>query len=677
MKRSAKFVERVAIALAFLGALVMVALLQFFPWTSGLERVSYDYFLRIRGRQIPHADVVIVSMDESSQKELGLLPWDRRVHAELLKKLKEGGARMAVFDVLFDSEKPEADPAFAAAIKDFGQVVLGQDLNQTSDPRFAMVQTVEPVPIFFEAGATAGFVSTPMDEDKVRRANWLVRGERTLATEALFRLTGQEISFRDDVAYLGDQKVPALGPPEQPSFLINYVGPSRTIPTQSYYQVLDGTIPPGFLKDKIVFIGADLVAENKTGGPGVDRFSTPVDKIDPNPVLMPGVEIHANALQTILARSFIREASPATLWLLVLSLGVITAVYATKLKPLPAGTATLATLVVTGIIFYWVFVRYRAWVSPIQGIFMIALTYTGITVVRFRLAYKERAQIQKAFKHYVSVEVLGELMKNPDSLGLGGTEVDASVLFCDIAGFSKMSERISPTELVQMLNVYFETLGSLIMREKGMVNKFIGDAVMAIWGAPLENPRHAIQACQASLDMQRAMIVMDPVKCRVGLNSGKMIAGNMGSSERFEYTVIGDTVNLSSRLEGVNKSYGTDILISEMTEERVRGHFLVREVDSIRVVGKQKPVRIYQLLDSSANSETPEHQRWIEMIASFQPAHEAYRARTWQEAVALFVQHLVLFPEDSVGKVYLGRCQYFCEHPPAEDWDGVYQMETK
>jgi adenylate cyclase len=268
-------------------------------------------------------------------------------------------------------------------------------------------------------------------------------------------------------------------------------------------------------------------------------------------------------------------------------------------------------------------------------------------------------------------------MKNPDNLGLGGREVEATVLFTDIAGFSKLSEKITPQELTQMLNQYFELLAGVIMKEGGMVNKFIGDAVMAIWGAPLDNPDHAVQACRASLQMHRAMLVMDPIRCRIGINTGRMIAGNMGSKQRFEYTVIGDAVNLASRLEGVNKPYHTDIMISEMTEEKIRGHFLHREVDSIRVVGKLEPVRIYQLLDEMTNKGAPEFDRWQEMIASYMPALETYRMRKWEEALPMFQHHVVLFPEDPVGAIYVDRCRTFCSAPPPDDWDGVYQMETK
>jgi len=682
-KSRKKWVRHLSMLIIFFGSLFFAALMELLPVFSTLERAAEDYAFSIRGTRSPAPEIVVVSIDESSQKEIGAYPWPRWVYGVLLNKLKEGGAKVAVFDVLFDQAKGidpqtglDSDQKFAEGIKDFGKVVLGRDVSTTSDQQFVLQLILEPLPLFVEAGAIPAFVTTPTDPDtRVRRSGWMVKGESTLATEALYQYTGQRVRLEGDAFFIGDYKVPANVSPLDPmTFTISYAGPAHTIPTRSVYQVLDGTIPKGFLKDKIVFIGADLAALNRTGGPAVDRFPTPVDV---EGVLMPGVEIHANALNTLLTRSFISTGSLKMIWILLILFAILTTVFCTTLRPLAAGLATLMTIVVASIAVYFVFIHYNFWLPSVKPVAIVTLIYSGNTLMQYRLASRERAQISKAFKHYVSAEVLGELMKNPENLGLSGREVEATVLFTDIAGFSKISEKITPQELTQMLNQYFELLTSVIMKEGGMVNKFIGDAVMAIWGVPLDNPSHAIQACRASLQMHRAMLTMDPIKCRIGLNTGKMIAGNMGSKERFEYTVIGDAVNLASRLEGVNKPYHTDIMISEITEEKVRGNFLLREVDMIRVMGKQEPVRIYQLLDEMENKEAVEHQRWSEMIDSFNPALEAYRKWQWEMAVGLFERHTQLFPEDYVGKIYLERCQSFFSKPPAEDWDGIYQMETK
>lgn len=660
-------------ALIFFASVLVVMLMEFLPWFAPLERGIFDYAFGIRGHIAPSPNVAVIAIDETSLKELGPLPWPRTAHAMLLNRLREGGAKVAVFDVLFDAPKDE-DPVFAQAIKEFGKVVLGVDLSTTVDPQYALQQTIEPSDVLLASGAALGFVTTPTDPDtKVRRAAWQVKGQPTLATEALFQYTGLAVRREGGRYFIGDYAVPLNTSTDPDSFTINYVGSSHTIPTRSYYQVLEGTIPRDFLKNKVVFVGLDVAAENRSGSAATDRFPTPADE---GP-LMPGVEIHANAFNTLLTRAFIISASPRIMWMFMILSAALTTFFCIKLRPIPAGLATVAVALLAGVAVFFIFIHYRYWMPSVKPVVLVVLIYSGNTLVQYRLASRERAQISKAFKHYVSAEVLSELMKNPENLGLGGREVEATVIFTDIAGFSKISEKITPQELTQMLNQYFELLTNVIMKEGGMVNKFIGDAVMAIWGVPLDNPKHAIQACRASLQMHRAMLAMDPVRCRIGLNTGKMIAGNMGSKERFEYTVIGDAVNLASRLEGVNKLYHTDVMISEMTEEKVRGHFLLREVDSIRVVGKEKPVRIFQLLDAIENQEAVEHQRWQEMIDSFNPAMEAYRNRQWQIAIGLFEQHSNMFPEDYVGKLYLERCQAFLEAPPAENWDGVFQMETK
>ncbi len=678
-KTKKKLVKIGSTIVILLAGLLFLIFLGFTPWITQLENATYDFVFRVRPRLTPSPQIVIVALDEGSLKEVGPLPWSRRVYAALLERLKAGGAKMAVFDMLFDFEDPtkddpEGDSLFAAAITKFGRVILAKDLSTTSDPQFSLEQTIEPLPILTAAGAMTAFIRTIPDEDtKIRRSCWLVNEQPTLAAQAYMEVAGARITLRGDRVYVGEHPVPTEQVGPYPGFVIDYVGPSHTIPTRSVYQVLDGTIPPGFLKDKVVFVGADLAAENKTGGAAVDRFPTPVDE----ETLMPGVEIHANALNTMLTDSYIKTASPAVAWMLLLMFAVLTSAYCGLLKPLAAGLATFASIIVAAVAVYYVFVHFNYWLPSVRPTFLIVFVYSGNTLMQYRLAVRERAQIQGAFKHYVSAEVLNELMKNPENLGLGGREVEATVLFTDIAGFSKISEKITPQELTHMLNQYFELLASVIMKEGGMVNKFIGDAVMALWGVPLDNPNHAVQACRASLQILRAMLRMEPVRCRIGINSGRMIAGNMGSRERFEYTVIGDAVNLASRLEGVNKPYRTDVMISEMTEEKVRGSFLLREVDSIRVVGKAQPVRIYQLLDTVENKDSVEHARWSEMVESFFPGLEAYKARNWEKAATHFEHHSTLFPEDSVGRIYKERCCGFLATPPPADWDGVFQMETK
>jgi adenylate cyclase len=305
----------------------------------------------------------------------------------------------------------------------------------------------------------------------------------------------------------------------------------------------------------------------------------------------------------------------------------------------------------------------------------MSLSVFGLnTLYQYRASEKERAVIRRALKGYVSRQVMNEVLKNSGQLELGGAQVIATVLFSDIAGFSKISEKITPKELTALLNDYFTKMGDQIMKREGMINKYIGDAIMAIWGAPLPNANHALLACQSALAMKRIVDGMAPMKARIGLNTGPMIAGNLGHAERMEYTVMGDAVNLASRLEGANKGFGTSIMISEFTEELVRGKLLLRELDCIRVIGKRQPVRVYEVL---AETGEPQAEEARPMVESFQGILDCYAKRDWEQACAVIARHLERFPSDTAAQTYLKRCKHFLKAPPLPDWDGVYALESK
>jgi adenylate cyclase len=274
----------------------------------------------------------------------------------------------------------------------------------------------------------------------------------------------------------------------------------------------------------------------------------------------------------------------------------------------------------------------------------------------------------------VSKQLMGEIMKHPDDLELGGVQVEATVLFSDIAGFSKLSEKTTPRELAALLNDYFTRMGDIIMKREGMINKYIGDAIMAIWNAPLPTRSHGRLACEAALEMRRVVAAMPPMRMRIGINTGPMVAGNLGHRERMEYTVIGDSVNLASRLEGANKAFGTVILISETTEALVRDFFLLRRVDRIRVVGKERPVAVFEVM---AILDASDADPLVPLVDSFGTLLEAYDSRDWIHAESLCETHLDRFPGDLVAETYLKRCRRFRESPPPEDWDGVFTLEAK
>lgn len=295
---------------------------------------------------------------------------------------------------------------------------------------------------------------------------------------------------------------------------------------------------------------------------------------------------------------------------------------------------------------------------------------------------KEREFIKSTFERYVSKAVASEIIKNPEMVRLGGLKKELTVMFSDIGGFTTLSETLMPEEIVKHLNEYFEGMSSAILEFNGTINQFQGDAVVAFWGAPVPQENHALLACLAALKCREFLKTLQekwvrqglPERTfRFGINTGEMVVGNIGSSSRFEYTVIGDEVNLASRLEGANKIYGTQVLISENTHKLVKEDVIVRELDVIRVVGKTQPVRIYELV--SQKGELDERDRTI--LEKFQSGINLYRERKWHEAREYFEKTLEVNPKDRPSQEYIRRCEEYQDSPPPEDWEGVFELRGK
>ncbi len=290
--------------------------------------------------------------------------------------------------------------------------------------------------------------------------------------------------------------------------------------------------------------------------------------------------------------------------------------------------------------------------------------------------------IRKAFQFYLSKSVVDEVLKDPAKLKLGGEKVTASVMFSDVRGFTTISERLSPEALVALLNSYLTPMTDVVLKYEGTLDKYIGDAIMAIFGAPVQYPDHAVRACKVCLEMMGKLHELQvgwreqglpELDIGIGVNTGSMSAGNMGSIQRFDYTVMGDNVNLASRLEGINKEYGTNIIVSDSTFEAAKHEVYAREIDMVRVKGKREPVKIYEVL--GLGTPTPAH---AELMGEFQKAMLCYRAQKWDEAVAGFeLVRTKLKPKDYVSGVYIERCDKMRHNPPGPDWDGVYTFTTK
>jgi adenylate cyclase len=633
--------------------------------TQRLEWTLYDRMMSAATRNpVPPADIVIVAIDEPSFSELGMQwPWPRRMHAALLSTLARDGARTIVLDLLFDEPSSEEDDtALAAAIREAGNVVLASDRAMTSDRAYDLEQWMEPLPIFARAAASVAAVSVEHDPDGViRRMPWSIDGRPMLGVAAALQTAG----FVD-------------APDPGGSHLVHFLGPSRHgVRTVSYYQALQpGLLPPGFFRDKIVLVGRSLSAAAAIDQP--DHFRTPVA------VLMPGVEIHASQLDSVLRRRAVREPFEGIGMSMVFSLGVgIVATVVFFLVEPHHGLLALSGAWLTLVAAAYAALAFASIRIPaIWPALTATLVFGSTAAYRFALGQQERRLIRKAFQHYVAPAIVKQMLDDPGRLKLGGEAHDLSIIFTDLEGFTSIAERLTPEVLRATLSQYFKAMMDVLLAEGATLDKFIGDAIMVYFGCPIPDAAHPQQACRAALAMQRRMVSLNEewrqagaseLHMRIGINTGVAVAGNMGTDEIFNYTILGDCVNLASRLEGVNKAYGTRTILGADTFDRIRDHFEVRELDWIRVKGKATPVAIYELIGEQGSLRPDDRavlDRFAEGLAS-------YRALRWAEAEAAFRGALDLRPEDGPSRTFLARCIRYSASPPLADWDGVYEMTTK
>lgn len=453
---------------------------------------------------------------------------------------------------------------------------------------------------------------------------------------------------------------------------LNFYGGNNTFKSVSYIDVINGDANKEDLKGKIVLVGYTDTAKGL-----YDLRATP---FSPNSA---GVEIHATAIQNLIDRSFmIRwEIGPHILILFIYGLLLTLPLVIKKLKFVEANLVAI-TIIFSYVLFSQMLFSKGIWVDMFYPLVSYFFLYLTLTIVNYFDEEKEKRKVKNAFKHYTSPALIDELMKNPDKLKLGGEKKNLTMFFSDIEGFTTISESMGPEELVEFLNEYLSIMTKIIFKYNGMVDKYEGDAIMAVFGAPVELKEHALMSCYAALEYQEELTKLrakwieqglPDIKARIGINTGEVVVGNMGSQDRFDYTVIGDQVNLASRLEGANKQYGTYIMISQATYEYVKDDIEVRELDNIKVKGKNKPVGVYELLARKGNLSYNKK----EVLDSYELGLKNYKSMNWEEAIKEFENALEKDKTDTPSKVYLERCIYFRDNPPSEDWDGIYTMKTK
>ena len=540
---------------------------------------------------------------------------------------------------------------------------------------YAAESSIKPLS---EVAKGAGYFSFIADDDGAyRKVPLIVRYEDTLFPPLSIQMIKQyldtDISFviQDygvDEVQLGDIVIPT---DERGAMLINYYGPQKMFPHYSITDIIHDRIPEELLKDRMVLVGPTAI--------GI--FDLRVTPFQQN---YPGVEIHATIIDNILHQNFIVRPEWTAVYDLaaIVMIGIILSLLLPRLKALYAGGVILIIAMAHIGVTYYFFVDSGLWINIVYPLLETASVYVGITVYKYATEEKEKKFIKGAFSQYLAPAVINQLIDNPKMLELGGEEKVLTAFFSDIKGFSTFSEKLTPKELVNLLNLYLTEMTDVVLEYGGTVDKFVGDAIVAFFGAPVSYEDHAKRACYASLDIQKKSVELrerwkkeghPEVYTRIGLNTGPMVVGNMGTTRKMNYTIMGDAVNLASRLEGANKPYGTYIMLGESTYLVAKDSIEARELDSIRVMGKSEPVRVYELIARKGELDRAK----TSVIESYNKGLSYYKERKWDDAISQFKMALMTDSNDGPSKTYINRCNEFKASPPLDNWDGVYVMKEK
>jgi adenylate cyclase len=694
-----------------------------------LELATIDFRFQSRGVApiiTDSAHVVIVEITEESFSSLpGRFPFPRSYYAHLLRNLKAAGARAVAIDLLFsgpDSHDPRNDDTLRAALLETGIGVLAGK-READKEAYVTTSAFETFGnIFFSSDRSMGLVNIRNDADGVYRsyntmfvmdsAGGVEQAVPTLAFAVLNKYFGfppmtVPVAEQRHFLYAG-RNIPRYDPG---SLLINFYGPDGTFPHIRFHDVIDdstvttadevesgqqintftdpvfGYLHDGTFKDKIVLVGVTVPEYKDLFPVSIARGQRKRDN------LMYGVEIHANVIENILRDDFLRVETPwagaaTTLFLVLLTFFVTSQLREIKTRHyLVVGLLgflfALSIIMIIGGISVFLFTRFHYVIGVVNAVLAVLGGYTMSTTYHLVTERKERMLIKSMFSTYVNPSLVDELVAHPEKLVLGGQREELTVLFSDIVGFTAISENLPPEDMVAILNEYLNVMSNIIFQNDGTLDKYEGDAVMAFWGAPIPQRDHALRACRSALAMQEALVGMNQtwkeqhrpaIRIRIGINTGEMVVGNMGAVGKFAYTVIGDSVNLASRLEGANREYHTGIMVSERTYTLVRDEILGRELDRIGVMGRSEPVTTYELL-GPAGPDIPADLR--EFLAHYEEGKRLYYGRDWQGARTAFEAALRLRPDDYPTLLHLQRAEAYMQTPPPDNWNGVFVMQSK
>jgi adenylate cyclase len=626
--------------------------------------------------------------------------------AQFAEALKKCG-NVTLGHEFFDSEDQQAglDPATIAEYNDvLGYQAYPQIRKITSQGRFRFYVEHPEYPglqfdakgvlpnlrMFADAAKYSGFINSYADEDGTfRRMPLIMRYPEKVKTQLeenffpslAVQTTRQYLQAGPDstIFYFGP-----LGPDHleigniilKPNIsgemLVNYAGIEKSYPTYTYSDVTEGKLPAEDFKDKIIYVGitaAGIVSDIRPTAYQKQGY--------------PGVEIHANVTDNILNNNFMKRGpleETANMGM-VLMAGVFMGLIFVIMPATVSWVALVGALALMLSYIYTQFAWHGRWLDVVIPVFTMVGNFVGIVSYRVIFEEREKRKVRGAFGMYVHPGLIGQMLKDPGLLRLGGEEVEMTVMFSDVRGFTSISEKLTPTQLVELLNEYLTAMSDTIMTSWGTVDKYEGDAIMAFWGRPYPQTDHAFRACTACLNQVVQLNELNAkwksegkqeLNIGIGLNTGPMVVGNMGSTKRFNYTVMGDAVNLGSRLEGQNKEYGTRIIISETTYAQVKDQFVCRELDLIRVKGKNKPVAIFELMATAEDAK-----KWEPLVQVFSDGLKAYRRGKFGQALEIFEDILSAYPSDGPAKVFARRSKLYAEEPPMGVWDGVFTATSK
>lgn len=718
----------VSLIIAFSAVIISILLASTY---SVLELKILDGLFRLRGPlDVSESPIVLVAVSEQADDEMPKRwPWPREYYARAIENLNQAGVKAIAIDIRLDKadvDSMASDSALARALSKYKNVVLAGNVikEEKRSYKYGVAISADkeqldpPYELFTEANPNPwGFVGVNRDNDAVLRRYTLTQtfGDQVfypLGFEVLRVFQGDTatIAREGDFLRIGDFKVPATG--GRNSMYINFHGGPQIFPQFSFDQIVDdaefmtvsedeefqlnsfddptfGLLYTDEFRDKIVIIGATMFELQ-------DFYATPFAPSGDHP----GFETHANAIQTVLSGNYITEVKP--IYLLIG--GLIFAIAIAFLTTLLSVGVTLALLVgiilsyITSVIY--LFTEYNIYVLTISPMLSLIVTYMGSVVYDYVIQLGEKRRIKDMFSSYVSPTLVEKMITSGEEPKLGGDEVYITAFFSDIASFSTFSELLTPVQLVDLINEYLSEMTDILSDEGATLDKYIGDAIVAFFGAPVHMEDHAYKACVASQYMHMKLAelrmkwkeegdkwpdIVPEMMMRIGLNTGEMVTGNMGSTRRFNYTMMGDNVNLAARCESGAKAYGVLTMVTEETKleaDKFGDDCLFRHLDKIVVKGRTQPVNMYEIV--GLKNYLPQSAK--DCAEAYTKGMEYYFKQDWNKAIAQFEHSKALEPwkpgafktvKTNPSLVMLDRCSEMKANPPAGDWDGVYVMTSK